>query len=346
MLSKLGHIISLILVGAVLSGCAFVDEDLRDCETDYTMDYQLRLVTNMTTELKTQLSMEADVTVATALEAYLKDVFTDKAHDIDLSFYDVTGDSLRLHHEKHIMDASQSSYTLFIPVHKYMHVCVANLDQNGSLSLISDDRCHAASLHQQVADTVPPHSKGLFTARLPMDVQEGVDQHFDVRLYMANCASALVLDTLGCNLKDIQVYASGFATDFDVADSLYRFQYTPIVRTQKLNLDEKSPAQICFATVTFPSRTKTETKVVIESEDDDVNVEAGDAPWQFRIYSTLQDNSVTETQLSIFKPILASHLRVLKAKVYRDGSLIPGDPTVGVSVTLDWTPGLDHQVVL
>ena len=223
MLSELRHIAFLFLVGATLAGCTLVDEDLRDCETDYTMDYQLRLVTNMTAELKTQLSMEADVSVATALEAYLKDVFTDKAHDVDLSFYDVTGDSLRLHHEKHIMDASQSSYTLYIPVHEYMHVCVANLDQNGSLSLTSDERCHTASLHQQVADTVPPHTKGIFTARLPMNVLEGVDQHFDVRMYMANCASALVLDTLGCNLKDIQVYACGFATDFDIADSLYRF---------------------------------------------------------------------------------------------------------------------------
>ena len=98
----------LLVVTAGLSACSLIDEDLRHCETTYNIGYELRLVTNMTTELQTQLSMATDVQVASALGDYLKNVFTDHAHDVDLSFYDVFGDSLRLHHESHIMDASSA----------------------------------------------------------------------------------------------------------------------------------------------------------------------------------------------------------------------------------------------
>ena len=102
------------------------------------MDYELQLVTNVTTEIETELKLETDVAVSTALKTYLKDVFTDRAHDVDLSFYDVEGDMPRLHHERHIMDANQTSYTLNIPVHRYLHLGLANLESNTVLSLEND----------------------------------------------------------------------------------------------------------------------------------------------------------------------------------------------------------------
>ena len=46
------------------AACSLIDEDMRDCETDTRLDYELRLVTNMTTELQTQLSLEEDAEVA------------------------------------------------------------------------------------------------------------------------------------------------------------------------------------------------------------------------------------------------------------------------------------------
>ena len=106
-------------------GCSLLDENLEDCEKDHLLNYELRLVTNMSTEINTQLetdiSTDVELAAAAALRNYLKNIFTDFAHDVDLSFYDVVEDSVRLHHEAHIMDANQSSYTLYIPVHRYMH---------------------------------------------------------------------------------------------------------------------------------------------------------------------------------------------------------------------------------
>lgn len=334
----------LLLAAAALAGCGLVDEDLSDCETDYRLDYQLRLVTNMTTELQTQLGLQTDISLATALRAHLSDIFTDYAHDVDLSFYDVSEEEVRLHHERHIMDDNSSSYTLYIPVRRYMHLGVANLEENEAVSLVEDDVCHTASLHQQVADTLSSHRRGLFTARLPMDVKEGVDQHFDVHLYMANCASALVLDTLGSHIRDIRVFAAGFATDFDLADSTYHYKYTPIFRTDKVEGLEPGLSQLCFVAVTFPSRTVPDSKVVIETDDPFVTEDAGQTLWQFRVYATLQDNTVTETLLSLRKPLLPGQFRCLTARVFDNGTISPSDPSVGVSVTLDWDPGLEVDV--
>ena len=97
----------------------------------------------MTTELQTQLSMAADVNVSSALRQYMSGIFTDYAHDVNLSFYDVYGDSTRLHNERHIMDANQSSYTLFIPVRKYMHIAIANIEDNHLHALHPREKVHA-----------------------------------------------------------------------------------------------------------------------------------------------------------------------------------------------------------
>ena len=329
------HISLWALLLLALPACRLIDEDVVDCVKEYDLEYEMRLVTNMTTELETQLNMETDVSVAASLRAYLGHVFTDRAHDVDLSFYDVFGDSLRLHHESHIMDATQSSYTLNIPVRRYMHVGLANLDENNTLALENDERCHHSRLQQRVADTLETQHKGVFTARLPMDIKAGVDQQFNVSLYMANCATALVLDTLDSHVKDIRVFATGFATAFDVADSLYRFQFSPIIRADQLEVKDDPIGQLCFATVNFPSRGP-DTKAEEEKP----------TYWEYRVYSYLKDGTITETRLSITHPLEPAQLDILKAKVYGNGALEPGDVTVGVSVSPNWMPGMEHEVVI
>ena len=343
----------LILGAALLNACSLVDEDTRDCEIDYKMDYELQLVTNLTTELQTQLSLAADVSVSTALEAQMRTIFTDYAHDVDLSFYDVAGDSLRLHHESHIMDAAETSYALFIPVRKYMHLAVANIENNPIVQLQEGEKCHEANFHQVVQDTLDCHTTGLFSARLLMDVREGIDQQFNVSLYMANCATAIVLDTLGSGIKDARVFMSGFATGFNLADSTYRFDYTPIIRPMKVDVKDDPRAPLCFASVNFPSRDITEgTKTVIDGDDPFISEGAENALWYIRVYCQLKDGKTTETILGVHRPLRPGQFDVTRARVRNDGAADPitpdgeTDPTVGVSVTLDWTPGIVIDVPL
>ena len=327
-----------------LVGCGPIDEDLSDCGIRNQLDYELRLVTNMTTELQTHLTAQTDVTVSNMLRTHLGGVFSDFAHDVDLSFYDVVGDSVRLDHDVRIMDANQTSYTLYLPVRRYMHTAIANLKNNEEVILTDDEFCHQSrlTLAQPTADTIRSHTTGLFTARLPMEVQEGIDQVFNVRLYMANCAAALIADTTGTHIRDLRVCTSGFATGFSICDSVYLFsEQSPVVQAERL--DTLDSSKLCFCSVNFPSPEPEEdveaddqTRVVIETTDPFASLGAKHPLWHFICYVTLDDGTVTRTVLDITRPLRAGQLYILTANVQDDGIVSPKDKTVGVSVTLNW----------
>ena len=127
--------LSIFASALAFAGCCLVDEDLSGCPDEYAIDYEMRLVTNVQTEINTVLGLEADVHVAKALREYLKDIFSDFAYDVDLSFYDYAEPRPVLEHFSDIMDANQTSYTLHLPVHEYMHLAVANLVDNNLVNL-------------------------------------------------------------------------------------------------------------------------------------------------------------------------------------------------------------------
>ena len=329
----------------LMAGCSVIDDDQTDCYDDqqFQMEYQLRLVTNMTTELQTQLTTMTELSVANALETHLKDIFSDFAHDVDLSFYDTAEKMERLQHDQHIMDANQSSYTLTLPMRKYMHLAVANIADNAVVGLVNDKQ-GVTSMLQQTAPSVvngkgilPSHTTGLFTARQPMEVLEGVDQTFNVRLYMANSAATLVLNPKGCNFSDLKVYATGFANNFLIKDSTYVYESTS-------TLIEAHPVTtgnnlLCFCSVNFPSRDAAPASVKKRAGTDTTL-------WQFKVYLTKADGKVTETILDINEPLKAGDLKIIKGELDDDGSVRPYDSTVGVSVTLDWNDGGEYNPTL
>ena len=342
---SLFHLFTLSLL---LSSCSVIDEDQSDC--DFTrIEYDLTLVTNITTEietkLETQLNTQLEMELGVQLKEFLSDIFTDYAHDVNLSFYDTHGDSLRLQHDEHIMDANQASYTLNLPKREYMHLAAANLVDNDLVDLVDDERCHRSVLYQDQPDTIPSHTTGLFTARQKMEVLEGIDQNFSVHLYMANCAAALVLDTQGYDISGMQVYTTGFATRFLICDSTFVYpRRSPIVRTTKIAKSEDSQA-VAFCSVNFPSRAPSKTRTVIETTEPFIAQPGDEVLWEFRVYvpspnGTRQNPTITETKLQIKEDLKAGQLTIVKGHVGPNGVIIPDTPEVGTSVTLDWKEGL------
>ena len=340
--------LSLCLSSLLLTSCCMIDEDRSDCGKEIKIDYEMMLVTNMSIEIANQLGDDDDQCIAAALRQHLSNVFTDFAHDIDLSFYDVKGDSARLFYEQHIMDAAQRSYSITLPVQDYMHLALANIQDNRLVSLSQDDRCHSSQLAQTaVPDTIEPHNTGLFTARQPIKMQEDVDQTFKVRLYMANCAAALVLDPRGIAISNMKVYATGFASDYQICDSSYVFAaHSPVIRSSFVENDCGN--QLCFCTVNFPSREvetpsleegRTDTRTVIETVQPFIAQPGEKSLWEFHAYVTLGDGKTTETILRVKEPLRAGQLKIIKCYLLDDGSVVTNLPEVGISVTLDWKPG-------
>ncbi len=50
--------------------------------------------------------------------------------------------------------------------------------------------------------------------------------------------------------------------------------------------------------------------------------------------------------MNIKEPLKAGELRIIKGYIDSDGVVRTEDPKVGVSVTLDWGDGGDHQIDL
>ena len=329
-MSVWGRCVSVCLSALLLlTGCSTIDDDLSDCGVDYQMDYHLQLVTNFNTELQTQLTTETEVKVGDALRRHLNGIFADFAHDIDLSFFGTEGEDELLWHTEEVMDASEKTFTFYLPKNNYRHLALANLQQNSQVSAEGGEQGQTLHLVQKEGDKVESHETGLFTARTDMDVKEGVDQTFNVSLYMANSAVALVLDPRGNDVSSIQVYSTGFATGFNVNDSTYTFaEKSPLIHTQEI---DTGTDQQCFCTVNFPSRDE---------------VEGNEPFWQFYVYVTKNDGTITETVLNVYKPLKAGELQIVKAYLDEDGVAYPTDATVGVSVTLDWNSGGEHDIEL
>lgn len=345
----------LFLFALIPCSCSMIDEDQSDCEKS-KIDYELRLITNISTEIETQLetettlSTEANLELAQALRDHLSGIFTDFAHDVDLSFYDTVGDSLRLQHDEHIMDANQASYSLNLPMRRYMHLATANILDNQLVTLENDERCHRSTLQQTRRDTIDSHETGIFTARQPMEILEGIDQYFNVHLYMANCAAMLIIDPKGQDTNGIRVYSTGFATDFNICDSLFVYpENSPIVRTSQLKVNGES-GPVGFCSVTFPSRDTRHTRTVIETEEPFIAEPGEESLWEFRVYvphqesnNTRSEEKVTETVLRIKEPLRAGQLKIIKCWVGSNGEVHPLNPEIGTSVTLDWKPGLEIE---
>ena len=333
------------------TGCCLVDEDFSECPDELLIDYEMLLVTNVQTEINTTLGMDAEIPVVQAVRKYLKDIFSDHAHDVDLSFYDVNAPMPVMEHFTDIVDASQASYTLHIPVRNYMHLAVANIMDNALVNLQGEELCHTSQLVQEegsgTPEVVAPHSIGLFTARLPMNILDNVSQTFSVNLYMANCATALVLDNTAegtPEIADFKAFTTGFASSFNIADSTYVFDSNPLVRADYIPVEGN--AESVYATVQFPSREPSESKVVIETTDPFYAENAKEVLWEWIVYVTLPDGSVTESRLGLVQPLRAGQLKIIRVRVGHDGIVSTDDTAVGVSVTLDWNQGGSHVIPL
>ena len=323
---------------AILTGCSTIDEDLSECgfEVDYALNLQTNIQTKLQTQLQTDLELQTNVQLTSTLRTHLGTVFHDYADDVDLYFYDVQGDSVRLEHDQHDMNGKEESYTLYIPRRRYLHLATANVKQERGVETQDADFCHAARLIQTDLDTISSHTTGLFTARYDMDIQDSISQTFNVHLYMANAATMLVVDTLGSGIRDMKVYATGFATGFQMADSTYIYDDAPpIVRANSVDVNDGQYA--CFSTVNFPSRNKLVIPVGAPNRASSDDVVSG--LWEYHVYITTASGSVTRSVLRSYQPLLAEQVQVVHVKLEPNGTPEPTNPTVGVSVTLDWKQG-------
>ena len=326
------------------TSCSMIDDDLDDCFIDLKAEYELRLVTNENLELARTLADRPDI--AEALRSHLSTVFTDGGRDLDLSFY---VDAIRQHQQTESMNnASTKQVSMTLPIADYQHLALANVEGNGTVSLQDGDNERQARLSLNTGEEkVASQHTGLFTGRRTFTGMTWGTYSYRQPLYMANSAAALVLDprTPRQNpFTKVEIYTTGFATSFNVTDSLYTYPDTDYsVRTEQVALNNTDWMAYCAVSLpsrepVYPTRSREETDEPFFRYDD-----CGEPVWYYDCYVTMAEGNIVRTTAGIHHPLRAGQLKVLVGWIDDDkepGSIHFKEEELSVSTDLDWKEGL------
>ena len=319
-------------------GCSIIDDDLSVCGEDYTINFEMRLVTDMQMTINEELTLEIEESMALALKEWLGPILSGRAHDLNVNFYSLDERDMLRHHWDDVIDATQKSYTLNIPREDYMHLAVVNIAENSNVSLLGENHSATMRLEQRLGDTLETQPTAVYTAReVMLMAQDTTREKFDVHLYMLNNVVALVIDTLGVAFPEMDVVLSGTATGFNVLDSTFTFAHPSLLRATRLT-DQ------CYAVVGWPSRDSVsagpaQAKAATAADETTY--------WEVRSYVKLPNGTTTETVFSFYEPLEAGALEIIRVNMAEDGSLEPIDDDkyeMGASVTLDWKEGSEHNI--
>lgn len=311
---------SVMTISLITSLSSCIDEDMSDCGKEYKIQYNLQLNTQINTVIDVDLNLIEEQEIAARLKQALSKVFTDHAHDNDLSFF--VGEELS-HHEANKMGANSVSYTIYLPRNDYQNLSLANTGSARNVKITGANACKSLALEQEQKDTIDSHNIGLFTSRLTIN-EADFEHDLQTTLYMANCAAAVVINQQEVKPTELWGFVEGMATHFLVNDSIYSTSRNTIVRAKRINEASSASAQTHDAlyAVSFPS---------------------SKAEWRYHIIVKV-NGKYTETILTLNEPLKAGRLKLIKAKLKPDGSLVVTNASVGVSVKLDWKPGGSHDI--
>lgn len=332
-----------LYIPLLFTACSLIDDNLATCGEDLVIDYQLQLHTELSMQLQTELMTETEEPVRNALSGWLSPIFAEIAKDVDLRFFSLQSDEIRHHIQEEIND-QRTSYTFSLPKEDYIHLGIANLEDNNHLRLEGSNRSETMELSLGQHSELSSLNTGVFTARKYMSIGDS-SESFNVHLYMATCAVALVIDTTTCDSMTSMVAAMlGSATRFSVRDSVYHYDHMQTTRFENVHIPPRKrittqqdsasldikDTYICLAASSFPT--------------------ADDKSWQVSVRTSLGENRHTNTTLTLREPVQAGTLRILRLHVDGKGAIEPDesekDQEMGVSIELDWKDGGSHDVEL
>jgi len=369
-----------LLTAFAPEGCALIDERVKDCPEEITVTCYLNLSSNKDLEMDDKLGTEHDRPVRAALEDYLEHVFVSSVREVDMYFYDQRRRGKMTHEQHEIMDAGEREFEIRLPASDYRVAGAANVSVLPDVALEgAEGNYEVLRLVQKDAELLPSQPSAVFTARQRMTVRDREDQHFDVRFQMANAAAALIINRDSCDVKGIRAEYSGLSDSFKILDSAYSFNNTTLIGTDLIDIVPFTGSDVDISNEAEPwvydlfwTRWKKVPLMVCGVGFPSPNVSSevvGTYPkiWTIYLYVTLQDNSVTRSEIYIGKPLQAGNLLIIKGWLTGEGAFTgtpehapynpdPGGPdfppeppeppepagdstVVGVHVMLNWTEG-------
>jgi len=344
----------MLLCAIFVQGCSLIDDDLSVCGSDFELALQMQLITNLDLELETVLSAETDIHTRAVLHDYFSNVFTDHAHDISIGFYSTQTEEL-VYSIHDTIDANQSTYTFYLPKNDYHAIALANLDENGVVSIADSANSRMARLVTQSRDTLPSQQTGLFAVSRDVTVIDTADQKIDLTLHMANSAVALAIDTGNVHALDMWAVLCNTADGLVLRDSLYTFSHPKTILMERVDggRPSKSPLKGDLRETRAESRKAEDSDTTYHRIFGCVSFPSPDESdaygtyYQAKVYVMLSGGTITETVLNVHESLPAGCLKVLKLQLQESGEVVPlGSPEVGATVTLNWKEGNEYNPII
>ena len=329
------RLIVILMLPFLFAACHLIDDDLSVCGEELLVTYELQLHTELSMQLETELYAEADMPVRNALQQYLENIFTDKAKDIDLRFYKSETDELR-HLIQEVINDNRTSYTIHLPHENYMHLGVANIEDNTQVQFVGAEHSASTEIRMPDKETLNPLNTGVFTARLPMNVTEQ-SRHFDVHLYMVNAAVAVVFDKPdNLDLAALSGDVLGCAESFSVKDSTFSHAQPRNFLMDNIRIGGGSAAPTKVKAAASSANTRCLATVCMPTKDEQI--------WNVEIIATMANGTKTKTTLTIDDPLKAGTLRIIRCRLGENGEVMPMAKEVGAIVELNWHEGDEHSM--
>ena len=321
----------ILLTMLTQQSCSYIDDDRSDCETSYSLTYKLEVVSNINMQLREQLKADAGSLTLKTLNNYFASVFQPNTTEARLGFYPLDGAAPVLFIRN--IQGLRSMFSISIPADNYRHIAVIG-QSDPSIFLSDTTKASTVRLTQSLRDTVDNHIQAVMAGTLNMNVLGNADQTLEVNLYPADAGVAVVMRD-NPRVGRVRVFLADLATSFTPDDSTWHWDHASLVRTTPLTVTGTDSTAYCG--VAFPSHNTTATGAKGGTRAD------GSALWHAVVLVDMPDGTVTRTLLSLYEPLKAGDIRVIKVNVNDDGGISTTDSNVGASVTLDWKSGGEYN---
>lgn len=320
-----------LLLLLTLQSCSLIDDDRSDCENSFSINYQLKVVSNINLQLSEQLQTSTGSQTLATLNSYLSPILQPTTSAVHLSFFPTDG-SEPIHFDRETQGL-RTAFSLSIPADNYRHIAVIG-QEDPSIFIKDNTSAMTTHLTQFLNDTVDSHSHAALAGTLDMNVANNANQDWEIDLYPADASVAVVMKK-NPKVTRIRVFLADLATSFTPNDSTWHWEHNSLVRTDAVDITGTDSVAYCG--VAFPSRMEAPGTI-----DPDVAAAKG-AVWRVVILSDLPNGTTTRSVLYMAKPLKAGDIRVIRIRVNDDGGVSTSDSNVGASVTLDWKSGGEYN---
>ena len=320
-----------LLLLLTLQSCSLIDDDRSDCENSFSINYQLKVVSNINLQLSEQLQTSTGSQTLATLNSYLSPILQPTTSAVHLGFFPTDGsDPIQFDRET---QGLRTAFSLSIPADNYRHVAVIG-QEDPSIFLRDTTEARTERLSQFLNDTVDSHNHAALAGTLDMNVANNANQDWEIDLYPADASVAVVMKK-NPKVTRIRVFLADLATSFTPNDSTWHWEHNSLVRTDAVDITGTDSVAYCG--VAFPSRMEAPGTI-----DPDVAAAKG-AVWRVVILSDLPNGTTTRSVLYMAKPLKAGDIRVIRIRLNDDGGVSTSDSNVGASVTLDWKSGGEYN---